>query len=74
MEGDRDDVVLLRMNGEGTECFVDRKREITVMLSLHRAGLIPPVFMELSNGLCYGFVPGRPFNVEDMQVFNKLYF
>ena len=68
LAGQNDDMVLLRANGEGTEAFLDRRGEIVVMLSLHKAGLIPPVYLELSNGLCYGYVPGRPFSVEDMQV------
>ena len=68
MAGRNDDMVLLRLNGEGTDAFLDRRSEIVVMLSLHRAGLIPPVFLEVSNGLCYGYIPGRPFSVDDMQV------
>lgn len=66
--GQEDDMVLLRMNGKGTEAFLDRRTEVIVMLTLHRAGLIPPVFLELSNGLCYGYIPGRPFTVDDMKV------
>ena len=66
--GQSDDIVLVRVNGEGTDAFLDRRGEIVVMLSLHEAGLIPPVYLEVSNGLCYGYIPGRPFSVEDMQV------
>jgi hypothetical protein len=61
------DMVLLRMNGEGTDSFVDRRTEILVMLSLHKAGLVPPLYLEVANGLCYGYIPGRPFTVDDMQ-------
>jgi ethanolamine kinase len=60
-------MVLVRVNGQGTDAFLDRRGEIVVMLSLHEAGLIPPVFLEVNNGLCYGYIPGRPFSVEDMQ-------
>ena len=71
-EGSRDqekeDIVLLRMNGEGTEVFLDRRAEILVMLSLHNANLVPPLYLELANGLCYGYIPGRPFTMDDMQV------
>ncbi|CAI8035050.1 Ethanolamine kinase 2 [Geodia barretti] len=70
-EGSRDqekeDIVLLRMNGEGTEVFLDRRAEILVMLSLHNANLVPPLYLELANGLCYGYIPGRPFTMDDMQ-------
>ena len=61
-------MVLLRMNGEGTDDFLNRRNEVVVMLSLHRAGLIPPLFLEVANGLCYGYVPGRPLTVKDMKV------
>ena len=69
-EGSRDkgDMVLLRMNGKGTDKFLDRRKEILVMMSLHKAGLVPPLYLELANGLCYGYAPGRPFTVDDMQV------
>lgn len=71
-EGSREetDMVLLRMNGEGTDSFLDRRLEILVMLSLHQAGLVPPLYLQLTNGLCYGYIPGQPFTVDDMQVLN----
>lgn len=72
LESNKDDMVLLRMNGDGTENFLNRKKEIVLMVSLHRAGINPPVFMELANGLCYGYIPGRPFTVDDMQVYTLL--
>ena len=65
---DEEDMVLLRMNGAGTDAFVDRRTEILVMLSLHKANLVPPLYLELANGLCYGYIPGRPFTIDDMQV------
>ena len=65
---EKDDMVLLRMNGAGTDVFLDRRAEILVMLSLHNADLVPPLYLELANGLCYGYIPGRPFTVDDMQV------
>ena len=68
----KSDTVLLRINGEGTEKIIDRRNEIVVMISLHRAGLIPPVYLQLANGLCYGYVPGRPFTVDDMQVYSHI--
>lgn len=73
LESDKDDIILLRINGEGTEQFLDRRKEIIIMLSLHKAGLTPPVFLEITNGLCYGYIPGRPFTVDDMQVCIYMY-
>ena len=62
------DMVLLRLNGEGTDVFIDRRAEIVVIKVLHEAGLAAPVYLETCNGLCYGFIPGRQFKVEEMQV------
>ena len=46
------DVVLLRMNGTGSEKIIDRSDELYSMQLLHKAGLGPPIYAELSNGLC----------------------
>ena len=62
----REDVVLLRINGLGTSAFIDRKNEIVTMLCLNKAGLVPPVYCQLKNGLCYGFTPGRSLTVDDV--------
>ena len=66
--GKEKDRVLLRLNGAGTEKFINRRNEIVTLLSLHRAGLNPPLYLEFSNGICYGYIDGRPFGVDDMQV------
>ena len=63
-----DDMVLVRVNGEGRELFVDSRMEILVMLTLHRAGLNPPLYLVTNNALCYGYVPGRTLTCNDMQV------
>ena len=55
----RDEVVLLRVNGTGSEKLVDRVDEIHFMLAMHAVGLGPPVYAQLQNGLCYGFTPGH---------------
>ena len=71
---DEEDMVLLRMNGLGTDAFLNRRTEIVVMLSLHEAGLVPPLYLELANGLCYGYIPGHALSVDDMQVPSSLLF
>ena len=63
----REDVVLLRINGLGTSSFIDRTDEIITMIHLHHAGLVPPVYCQLKNGLCYGFMPGRTLTVDDVR-------
>ena len=62
-----EDVVLLRVNGLGTEAFIDRKGEIITILSLNRAGLVPPIYCQLGNGLCYGFTPGRNLRMDEVR-------
>lgn len=64
----KEDMVLLRINGEGTDLFIDRRGEILVMLALFKADLnVPPLYGQLRNGLCYGFVVGRNVTVEEMR-------
>ena len=64
---DRGDKVLLRINGEGTDIFIDRTDEIIIMLLLNRNGLYPPVYVQLANGLCYGFAKGRNVLLEEVR-------
>lgn len=60
-----EDVVLLRVNGEGTEKIINRTDEVVTILSLNRAGLCPPLHAQLKNGLCYGYSPGRRLKVHE---------
>ncbi len=54
-----DDVVLVRLNGNGTDEIISRTDELVSMVTLHNSGLSPPVYAQCKNGLCYGFLPGR---------------
>ena len=63
-----DDMVLVRVNGDGRDLFVDSRMEILVMLTLHRAGLNPPLYLATRNGMCYGYIPGRALTSSEMQV------
>ena len=67
-EGEQDEraYVLLRLNGNNTDVFIDREKELTIMLWLHTKGLSPPVYCQLDNGLCYGYVPGRQVKLEEL--------
>lgn len=60
-----DSVILLRLNGEGTEKIIDRTDEVVSMLCLNKAGFCPPVYAQLENGLCYGFSAGRRLEVHE---------
>ena len=61
------DVVLIRINGVGTDAYIDRDSELLTMATLHKAGMNPPLYYQLKNGLCYGFIPGKQLDVMDLQ-------
>ena len=37
------------------------------MQLLHKAGMGPPIYAQLSNRLCYGFLPGRQMDLEEVR-------
>lgn len=59
------DVVLLRIDGKGTEKIINRTDEVITILSLSQRGLCPPLYAQLENGLCYGYSPGRRLKVHE---------
>lgn len=59
-----DDIVLIRVYGEKTELFIDRKIEIRNMQLMHEAGLSPPLLGSFQNGICYGYTPGIVLDLE----------
>ena len=61
------EVVLVRINGAGTDTYIDRDSELITMTTLHKAGMSPPLHFQLKNGLCYGFVQGRQLDVMELQ-------
>lgn len=63
---ERGNVVLLRINGENTQ-LTNREREVVAMVILQQGVKYPPLYLEFSNGLCYGFAPGRPVQEQDYQ-------
>ena len=50
---------LASSGGEISEKIIDRSEELYSMKLLHKAGLGPPIHAQLSNGLCYGLLPGK---------------
>ena len=58
--------LLLRVNGENTEMFIDREYEVAVMRCLHTAGMGPKIHCSFENGLCYGYIPGRTLHLEEL--------
>lgn len=65
LQNSGEDVILLRINGEGTDKIINRLDEVVTMVSLNREGFSPPLLAELKNGLCYGYFPGRRLKVHE---------
>lgn len=59
------DVILLRVDGVGTEKIINRTDEVITRLFLHDQGFCPPLYAQLKNGQCYGFCPGRRLKVHE---------
>lgn len=59
--------LLIRVYGEKTELLIDRDKELSGMIALNQCGLAPPVYGKFTNGVCYGFISGTPFSVDDMK-------
>ena len=62
-----EDMVLVRINGEGRELFIESRVEILVMLTLHKARISPPLYLVTNNAMCYGYIPGRTLTGGEMQ-------
>ncbi|XP_046364828.2 probable ethanolamine kinase [Haliotis rufescens] len=55
---DKDDMVLVRINGENSELIIDRQVEKDNYILLGVAGFAPPLYCTITNGMAYGFVKG----------------
>lgn len=62
-EDENQDMVLVRINGNE---LVNRDQELLALLTMHKVGLSPPIYCQFGNGLCYGFVPGRVVELEEL--------
>ncbi len=63
-EGNKDDMVLVRVYGVNTEVIIDREAEIRNMKLFHASGCGPALLATFANGIAYEFVPGRIFDVD----------
>lgn len=59
--------ILVRVYGENTEVFIDRKQELLNMVHLGDMGLCPPLYGSFVNGFVYGYAEGKPFTVDDFR-------
>lgn len=67
LDKSRENVILVRINGIGSEIIIDRVDELVCLVELNKVGLFPPVYAEFSNGLCYGYYPGRQVGVAEVR-------
>jgi len=58
--------VLFRLNGVGSENFIDRNQEIENMKLLAKYNLGAPLVAEFNNGICYHYVNGRSLSNADI--------
>lgn len=61
------DALVLRINGNGTETFIDRKKEIDSWKILEASGAAPKLFCVFGNGLCMQFVKGSTLTLETIK-------
>jgi len=60
------ETVLVRVNGNGTEEFLDRKAEVESFSLLSNHDCAPQLYCIFKNGLCYEFVPGSTLTTESV--------
>lgn len=58
--------LLMRVYGQGTNLIIDRNREFVSHLVLNSIKLAPPIHARFSNGLIYGFLPGRSLEPHEL--------
>lgn len=58
--------LLMRVYGQGTNLIIDRNREFVSHLVLNSIKLAPPIHARFSNGLIYGFFPGRSLEPNEL--------
>ncbi|CAG5132819.1 unnamed protein product [Candidula unifasciata] len=68
--GDVDNMVLVRVNGEGSDVVVNRDSELETFRLLCTAGCAPPVYCVFNNGIAYGFFPGQPLDERTVRLPN----
>jgi ethanolamine kinase len=50
---------------------VRRESELTTLVCLAKLGICSPLYGRFNNGICYGFVEGKPFTPDDMKAPEK---
>jgi ethanolamine kinase len=66
-KADPKDVILVRVNGVGSELIIDREAEIQTFQLLYAAKCGPPLYTLFTNGMAYGFMPGTPLDEDNVR-------
>ena len=58
-EGKKEDMVLVRVYGQGTDMIIDREGEMKNMSRMQGIGLGGKLYAAFNNGICYEFLAGE---------------
>lgn len=75
LETKKEDTVLVRVYGEGTEKIIDRQAEVNNMLKVQSIGCGSQLYATFNNGLCYEFIQGEILSqamLEDPLVYGEV--
>nr|CAB3243896.1 ethanolamine kinase 1 [Phallusia mammillata] len=64
---EKNDTILVRINGSGTERFLDRSAEVKSFELLHKHKCAPNLYCIFTNGLCYEFIHGSTITRETIR-------
>jgi len=64
---DSKNALVLRINGKGTDKFIDRENEIKSWVTLEKVKAAPKLHCLFENGLCMDFVKGKTLTVETIK-------
>lgn len=60
----KNEAIILRINGMGTEEIINREKELDVWSSLEEIGIACQLFCTFKNGICFAYMPGKCLDVE----------
>lgn len=58
--------MVLRIDGENTDFYIDRKYEKFIVNFLSKNNFAAPIFLKFKNGLISGFIPGKDLKTYEM--------
>ncbi|CAL1541322.1 unnamed protein product [Lymnaea stagnalis] len=64
---DRNDVVLVRINGIGSDIIINRDEEQLTFQCLSEANCAPPIYCVFDNGMAYGYFPGKTLDKQTVR-------